>query len=239
MKVVPRVAIGAVVLVAIGLVWFYSQGSAEPTADVTAPPVETTAAESPTTAPTDSTQPPGTTVPTGVFELTGESTATFELDEELRGSPRHVVGTSSMVLGQIVFDPADLSSAAIGTILVNARDFTTDAGNRDRAVRGPILDTAVHEFIEFTPTSLDGLPDSVSIGESIDFQVSGDLKIRDIVNPVTFDVSVALVSERRIEGTAITVVLRSDFDLRIPSVPSVANVTDEVTLTLDFVAEPA
>ncbi len=69
--------------------------------------------------------------------------------------------------------------------------------------------------------------------------MTGDLKIRDMVNAVTFDVSVTLVADNRLEGTATTVVLRSDYDLRIPSVPSVANVTDEVTLTLNFVAEPA
>ena len=46
-----------------------------------------------------------------------------------------------------------------------------------------------------------------------------------------------VVSEDRIEGSGSAVVLRSDFGLQIPSVPNVANVSDEVILEIDFVAE--
>lgn len=54
---------------------------------------------------------------------------------------------------------------------------------------------------------------------------------------VTFDVEVHGFSNR-IEGTASSTVSRADFGLVIPSVPIVANVGEEVTLTIDFVALP-
>jgi hypothetical protein len=53
---------------------------------------------------------------------------------------------------------------------------------------------------------------------------------------VTFDVSAILESDERLVGSAETTVLRSDFNLTIPDVPFVANVGEDVTLKLDFVA---
>jgi hypothetical protein len=45
-------------------------------------------------------------------------------------------------------------------------------------------------------------------------------------------------SENELSGTAKAQVLRSTFNLQIPSVPSVADVTDEVALELEFTAVP-
>jgi polyisoprenoid-binding protein YceI len=238
-------ALGVVAVIALGVTaWFFTQGDAEPTTEVTAPPIATpepteapgttAATSSETTAVADD----GPTIATS-FELTEASSATFRIDEELRGSPVTVVGTSGIVLGRIEIDPDDLSNSQIGEILINARDFETDSGLRNRAIRGPILDTEAFEFISFVPSSIEGLEGSASVGDELSFTVSGDLTIRDITQPVTFEVDAVLTSGSTIEGTATTVVERGPFGLVIPSVPSVANVAEEVPLSLDFVAESA
>ncbi|MDH3250326.1 MAG: YceI family protein [Acidimicrobiia bacterium] len=237
-NVVAVLALGTALAVG-GAAWFFTQGDAEPTTEVTAPPIavsETTGASAPETTLTV----PGdeATVPTS-FELTDASSATFRLDEELRSSPKTVVGSSGIVLGRIEIDPDDLSNSQIGEILINARDFETDSALRNRAIRGPILDTDTFEFIAFVPSAVEGLEGSASIGEEFSFAVSGDLTIRDITQPVTFDVTATLTSDGILEGTATTVVERGPFELFIPSVPSVANVSEEVLLALDFVAESA
>jgi hypothetical protein len=54
---------------------------------------------------------------------------------------------------------------------------------------------------------------------------------------VTFDVTVTPVSETRLEGNAVTTVKRSDYNLVIPSVPGVADVSEDVRLEIDFVAQ--
>ena len=77
------------------------------------------------------------------------------------------------------------------------------------------------------------------VGESITFDVSGDLTVVDVNRTVTFTVEVTLDSETQISGSAAVNVLRSDFSLTIPDVPSVANVTDNVDLALQFVARAA
>ena len=81
-----------------------------------------------------------------------------------------------------------------------------------------------------------GLPDAVTVGQPLSFQVVGDLTIKDVTQPVTFDVTVTPVSETRIEGVATITFPYRDFGVRIPEVPSVDLVADDVTLELAFVA---
>ena len=64
-----------------------------------------------------------------------------------------------------------------------------------------------------------------------------DLTISGVTKPVTFATSVKAESATELSGLAKTQVLRSDFNLTIPNVPSVANVTDEVQLELQFAAK--
>ncbi len=244
MKRVVTGAIAVAVLAGLGVViWFFAtSGIDESTADVTAPTLAPAPTEAdPTTGSTAAEPPPaseGAQSPSagGVFQLAEGTTVRFELDEELRGQPTHVVATNTEVEGQVRFDPADLSTAEIGTIVVGAQTFETDSSNRNRAIRGPILDASSFPEITFVPTSVDGLSGSVDVGQEVSFTVTGDLTIRDVTQTVTFEVTATLSADETLEGTAETQVLRSDFGLQIPSVQSVANVTDEVLIAIDFVA---
>lgn len=219
---------------------YFAGGSGEPSTELTTP----TIAASPTTVAGESTEP----VETGPA-LTGgaesfvidpaRSVASFEIDEELRGSPKRVVGTTSEVAGQLQVDSSDSSTVQFSQIVVNARTFATDSGNRDRAIRGPVILNSASdefEFITFDASSVEGLSGPLSVGERLEFTVTGGLFIRDTTNTVTFDVTATLVDQGTIEGSASTSVLRSDYGIGIPNAPGVANVGDEVLITLDFVA---
>src|SRR5690606_30108880 len=109
---------------------------------------------------------------------------------------------------------------------------------RNRSVNRLILQSNrdEYQYITFTPTEIDGLPDEVSVGDTFSFQITGDLKIREIIQPVIFDVTVSADSESQISGLAQTVVQRADFELTIPNVEGVADVSEDVRLELEFVA---
>jgi polyisoprenoid-binding protein YceI len=172
-----------------------------------------------------------------IYEISQtDSQVRFELNEELRGQPKTVVGVTDQVAGEMAVNLSDLASTQVGVIQINARTLATDNNFRNRAIQNQILDTGAHEFITFTPTSVDGLPASAAAGEEVSFTVSGDLTIRDITQPVVFTVTATAVSEGELAGTASAVVLRADYGLEIPSVPNVANVEEEVELYIDFVA---
>ena len=66
--------------------------------------------------------------------------------------------------------------------------------------------------------------------------MTGDLTVRDATGQVTFDVTAVLVDDATLEGTARAVISRDTFGLTIPSVPTVADVSDEVALGLAFTA---
>lgn len=165
-----------------------------------------------------------------------DSEVRFELDEELRGQPKTVVGVTDQVAGEIAVDLNDLASTQVGTLQINARTLATDNNFRNRAIQNQILNTGDFEFITFSPTSIEGLPDSVAIGQEVEFVLGGDLTIRDITSPVQFMVTATAVSEDQLVGTASASVFRADYELEIPSVQNVANVEEEVELYIDFVA---
>lgn len=233
--------IAAVVLIGGGILayLYFAGGSGEPSTELTTPTIPQETSTSTSGDPGE----PSTTADAGaaaafVIDPT-QSTATFEIDEVLRGEPKRVVGTTSEVAGQIQVDTSDLSTAQFSQLVVNARTFETDSGNRDRAIRGPVILNSASdefEFITFDVTSVEGLSGALTVGEPVTFSVTGDLLIRDTTNSVTFDVTATLVDEGTIEGTAESTVLRADYGIGIPSAPGVADVSEEVLIRLDFIA---
>lgn len=171
------------------------------------------------------------------FVIVGEeSEARFIIDELLFGAPKTVIGTTSELSGELTVNAANPSASEIGPIQVDANTFITDNNRRNGAIQRFILQTSRYKFITFTPTAISGMPDAVSIGDEVSFDVSGDLTIRDITNPVSFTVTLQVVSESELQGVATTVIAREAYALTIPQVPSVANVSEEVIVEFDFVA---
>lgn len=175
----------------------------------------------------------------GLFRVDSElSEVRFIIDEELLGSPKTVIGATDQVAGDIIVDFDQPSNSEVGEIRINMRTLATDDENRNRSLRGQILQTNQpdFEFATFVPTEISGLPDSVSLGEEVAFQITGDLTVRNITNAVTFDVTATMVSGERLEASASTMVTREMYQLTIPNVPGVANVSNDVGLELDLVA---
>lgn len=221
-----------------------SQDQQAATDSAAADPGTTAAATVATSAVT--TSPPATQAQTPSEEAAAvvyriekaESSVRFEIDEILNGSPKRVVGTTSEVAGEMLVDFEDPTASSLGTVVINVRTLRTDSSFRDRAMRGPILGSArdENEFATYEPTSITGLPDQVEVGDSLSLTVVGDFTLSGVTLPVEFVVEVSIVSDERIEAGGTATVLRSDFGLDIPDVPSVSDVDDEVTLAIDLVA---
>ena len=177
-----------------------------------------------------------------VFNIsTDQSKVSFTLNEVLNGSQNTVVGTTNQIAGQIAVDFSNPTNSQIGEMRIDARTLATDSSMRDRMIRGQILQSAQdqYEFISFKPTAITGLPTSATMGTAFSFQVTGDLTIRDVTKPVTFDVTVTPNSQSEIAGKATATVQRDDFGLTIPNVPSVTSADQDVKLEIDFVAAAA
>lgn len=208
--------------------------AAEPAATATQPPEAST--ETPVAEPSEPADPPAASTLRIYLIDQAQSQVRFQLDEDLRGQRITVTGTTDQVAGELAVNLADLSATQVGALQINARTLLTDNNFRNRAIQNEILDTGAYEFITFTPTAIDGLPGSAAPGTEITFSIAGDLTIRDITQPVVFQVTAQADSPDQISGTATTIIRRGDFNLNIPSVPNVANVEEEVELYIDFVA---
>jgi polyisoprenoid-binding protein YceI len=212
----------------------------EPTATAVEPQPEPVAATDPTaepepTAATDEEPAPASELI--IYEIdSSASQVRFELDEDLRGVRTTVVGSTDQIAAQLAVNYGDLSTVQVGEIRINARTLATENNMRNRAISNQILVTGAYEFITFVPTAVNDLPTNVNIGDTVTFTIVGDLTITDVTQEATFEVTATAVSATQISGTASTTVTRGDYNLIIPSVPSVANVEDEVDLHIDFVA---
>ena len=218
----PFAVVGLAAMIGVSV----SQTVLRPSAEASAP-IEAVALETPAAQAT-------------VYEIDpAASEARFVIDEVLRGADFTVVGSTDQVAGQFALDPANASTAEVGPILVNARTLETDDSTRNRAIQNLILNTLDYEYISFTPTTLDGLPASVSVGQTYTAQLTGDLSIRGTTRQTVFDVSVTPTSGSQLLGTASSSINFADWGLSIPSVPFVAGVDDQVRLELDFTANAA
>lgn len=168
-----------------------------------------------------------------------QSSASFSINESLFGEPKTVVGMTSDLQGVITVTAGNPAGTQIGAIRINARELHTDEEMRDRALRMFILETSKDEyqFVTFEPTQIDGLAAQIKNGEPISISVTGNLKIRGVVKPVTFAVSVTPKGDAELSGVAHATITRTDFELSIPKVPGVADVTDEIGLEFAFVAK--
>jgi len=168
----------------------------------------------------------------------GESTVTYEVGEVFLNQDNAynlAVGITSEVIGEIIVDRTNPQYSSIGPISVDISQFTSDSQRRDNAIRERFLESTQFPIALFNPTEVQGLPESYQEGEPISFQVTGDLTVRGVSRPVTFDVT--LVGEgNTMTGEATTMILMSDFGFGPISIGGILNTEDEVNVKFAFVA---
>ena len=211
-----------------------TEAAAETTADeAEAEPTELEPTEEAEASESDASESGGAVT----FQISqDDSEVRFLIDEILRGEAATAVGSTNQIVGEIVIDIANPAVTQIGVIQINARTLETDEFRRNRVIQNRILSTGVYEWITFATTSISGLPEAVTFGEAISVQIIGDLTITEFTNEIIFEGMLTQVSESQIVGSVTAVIQRADYGLQIPSVPMVAEVSEEVVLELDFTA---
>lgn len=197
------------------------------------------------------TQPPSVTEAPAATEATsggaviyrlvpGESVLQYEVGEVFlnQGNAFNMaVGRTPQVSGEISLDPAAPQNSSLGTITADISQFTSDSDRRDNAIRGRYLESSLYPNVTFNATSIEGLPATYQQGEEITFNITGDLTIRDVTKPVTFEVK-AMLSDNTLSGEAVTTILMSDFGFGPISIAGILNTEDQAKVTLAFVARP-
>jgi polyisoprenoid-binding protein YceI len=221
-----------------------------PTAAPTKPPtVEPTETSLPTTPaePTVSSQeePTPTEVASepvvSLFKIVpGESQLQYEVGEVFLNQDSRfnvAVGVTRQISGEISGDRDNPQTVTFSTFKADISQFTSDSNRRDNAIRNRFLESTRFPEVTFNVTEVEGIPDTYQDGQEVALQISGELTVREVTQPVTFDAVVKLEGDT-LSGVATTTILMSDFGFGPISIAGILNTEDEVKVTLTFVARP-
>lgn len=209
----------------------------------TPPPPTATSAP----APADTNAQPAAPGMRTFVVVPAESKATYIVDEEFFGGALSkyginvgrvdTVGATQEIEGRLQLNLADLT-AALGenNFTVKLNTLTTDQSLRDQWIRenGPSFDQ--YPLASFKATAIEGAPAAYNEGETVSFKLVGDLTMREITKPATFDVSASLVGDT-LTGQATTRLKLTDFGIDPPNFANTLTVADEFSVEVQFTAK--
>lgn len=223
-----------------------AQGAtAQPTLELQVAPTATSApavvAENdyPTEAPSSASS--GTKSGVVAFRIIpAESQVSYEVGEVFlnQGNAFKVaVGVTRGVDGAIDVDYDNPQNSKLGTITVDISQFKSDSGRRDGAIRDRFLESARYPNAVFVPAQIDGLPESIQEGMDYPLKVTGDLTVREVTRPVTFEFNVRLEGDQ-LSGQGTTMILMSDYGFGPINILNTLKTEDEVKMNIQFIARP-
>lgn len=212
-----------------------TQAVLPPTAEATAVPVSTSAPE-PVVEPTltEETQTGGRVAR---FVLVPEkSQASYSIDETFINQNNKLVtavGVTTTLAGEMTLDYASPAASTFGEFTVDISTLKSDSNRRDEAIRERWLESATYPVARFVVTEIKNFPADPREAQPIQFQLVGDLTIRQVTKSVTWEVT-AVLQGSQLTGTAFTQIMLADFGITPPTIAGILNVTDGAQLTLDF-----
>ncbi len=216
------------------------------TADETTPVAEPTRPTEPT-QPTDSSgAPPADSIVSTIeaepsssatadaWTATDESQVGYRVKEILFGVDTEGVGRTNQVTGSLTIDATQVTDAEF---VVDVASIESNESRRDNQFRGRIMSTDEFPTATFTLTEPIELGVESDEGATVETTATGDLTLRGVTKPATFDVS-AKQENGRIGVLGTILVVFADYGI---ANPSVSGITTEDNGQLEFVLvfEPA
>ncbi|MBU6334429.1 MAG: YceI family protein [Chloroflexi bacterium] len=166
-----------------------------------------------------------------------QTTASYAVQEIFlrQNLPFRAIGVTQEIEGSFRFTTDGQPTGEVTEITVNLASLTSDDPRRDNRIRNEWLESARFPIARFVSTGATGLPEQYTDGEQVQFDLVGDLTIRDVTRPVTFAVTGVLAGDT-VTGTAVGTVAMSDFGFEPPSIGGFVEVEDTVEVTLEFTA---
>jgi protocatechuate 3,4-dioxygenase beta subunit/polyisoprenoid-binding protein YceI len=148
------------------------------------------------------------------------------------------VGVTPLVEGSLQLNLADPPTVQFLTMTVDLRGLISDEINRDNKLADEWLVTDQYPLAYFSATEIQEAPEHYSEGEAVTFTLIGDLTIRAITHPTTFEVT-ARLNGRTLTGSATGTINMTDFGIDPPNLLGFVVVEDEVLVTVNFTAMEA
>jgi polyisoprenoid-binding protein YceI len=185
----------------------------------------------------------GTPVPsTGLqtFQIVpAQTTASYSVYENLifQNNPNNdAIGTTHSVQGSFKIRTVTSPFVAAMNITVDLRTLQSDAQRRDNYIQQNSLQTDSYPNATFVSVSTQGLPASYTDGQTVHFQLTGNLTMHGTTNKEIFDVQGKVVGNT-ITGTATSTIYMTDFGIQPPNLANIAIAQNKVVITLAFTAK--
>ncbi|MBU6362206.1 MAG: YceI family protein, partial [Chloroflexi bacterium] len=166
-----------------------------------------------------------------------QSTAQYKVKEKFVGGIEGstVVGSSSGITGTLLIDTKMPANSTVGMVTVNVEQLTTDSKQRDSRLRAAYLESSLFPLATFIPEAKQTLPQTFQMGVPFSFVLHGYLTIHNVTIQSDWTITLT-ITDNAVTGTAITQVPMSDFGVGPISIVGLLSTEDNVTLTLNFVA---
>ena len=146
------------------------------------------------------------------------------------GWTRNIEGQLSLNLNQ---NPPIVGESSF---VVNIRSLASDQNRRDEMIQRSFLESNLFPLAEYVISAVENFPADVPSGQLINFTLIGEMTIREITQPFTFEVEAMLEGEL-LTGTAIGILTMTDFGFQPPSIAGILTASDPAIITLEFVME--
>ncbi len=148
-------------------------------------------------------------------------------------TPNEAVGRTSNVAGGVRLDPTGEVVPDQSRVVVDVSTLESDQALRDEYLRRETLLTNQYPTVTFVAREIHGLPSPLSTSGAVQFQIAGDLTIRDVTRPVVWGVA-ANVDGQNVNGTARYEFHFGEWNIPVPRVARVASIAEPILLEIAF-----
>lgn len=173
--------------------------------------------------------------------MPAQTTASYSVYENLifQNKPNNdAIGTTHSVQGSFKIRTGASPIFTSLNITVDLRTLQSDSQRRDNFIQQNTLQTDSYPNATFVSVSTQGLPTSNSDGQTVHFQLTGNLTMHGQTNKEVFDVQGKVVGNT-ITGTATSTIYMTDFGIQPPNLANIAIAQNKVGITLTFTAKEA
>jgi polyisoprenoid-binding protein YceI len=176
------------------------------------------------------------------FEIVpAQTTASYSVYENLifQNKPNNdAIGTTHSVQGSFKIRTGTSPLVASMNITIDLSTLQSDAQRRDDYIKQNSLQTDMYPNATFVSVSTQGLPSSYTDGQTVHFQITGNLTMHGQTNKEVFNVQ-GKVAGNTITGSATSTIYMTDFGIQPPNLANIAIAQNKVVVTLTFTAKSA
>lgn len=145
------------------------------------------------------------------------------------------IGTTQVMEGEFVLDLSQENPITSSSFQVDISTLSSGQNMRDNRIKRDWLESGTYPLATFVATAVENFPANYVEGTEATFLLLGDLTIRDITIPATFEVT-ATLADGTITGTAVAPLTMTDFGFEPPAMLGLFTVADDFRVEITFTA---